>query len=88
MKVRELLAAAGKSMDDMSAAAFESRNFMDLIERIDRQTTIAETRRNASLHEIERLRTPLGQAMRRSVQEIEGANVTMIEPPAKAKKIA
>ena len=88
MKVRELLAAAGKSMDDMSVDALENPDFMDAIERIDRLTAIAETRRNDSLHEIERLRTPLGQAMRRSVQEIEDANLPLIEPPAKAKKIA
>jgi hypothetical protein len=85
-KVRELLAVAGKSMDDISADAFS--DFIDVIERIERLTTLAETRRNANLHEIERLRTPLGHAMRRFVQEIDDANFSMIEPPGKGKKIA
>jgi hypothetical protein len=36
-----------------------------------RLTTIAETRRNASLREIDRRRAVLGERLRRSVQEIE-----------------
>jgi len=41
-------------------------------ERIDRLITIAESRRNASLREIDRHRAALGEAMRRNVQEVDG----------------
>ena len=59
------------------------------IERIDRLTTIAESRRNASLHEIERRRAVLGETLRRSVQEIEGAEFKVIETaPAQGKSAA
>jgi hypothetical protein len=44
---------------------------IDDIERIDRLTAIAETRRNAALREIDRRRAILGKTLRRSVHEIE-----------------
>ena len=44
---------------------------LDYIERIDRLATIAESRRNASLHEIDRRRPILSETLRRSVQEAE-----------------
>ena len=48
-----------------------------------RLATIAESRRNASLHEIERRRAVLGETLRRSVQEIEDGEFEVIEttPP-------
>jgi hypothetical protein len=70
--VDELLTDAGESMDGLMADALANR--LDSIERIDRLISIAESRRNASLHEIERRRAVLGETLRQSVQEIGTAN--------------
>jgi hypothetical protein len=62
---------------------------LDTIERIDRLITIAESRRNASLHEIERRRAVLGETLRQSVQEIEDGEFEVIETtPAQGKNVA
>jgi hypothetical protein len=76
--VHELLTEAGLSMDTLMANA------------LDRLATIAESRRNASLHEIDRRRAVLGETLRRSVQEIEdGEFEEVIETtPAKGKNAA
>jgi hypothetical protein len=64
-------------------------NQLDSIERIDRLTAIAESRRNASLREIDRRRAVLREALRRSVQEVEEAEFEVIEAiPAKGKDAA
>jgi hypothetical protein len=82
--VHELLTGAGVSMDAFMADALAEK--LDDIERIDRLTTIAESRRNASLHEIDRRRAVLGETLRRSVQEIEDGEFEVIETtPAKGK---
>jgi hypothetical protein len=49
------------------------------IERIDRLATIAESRRNASLREIDRRRAVLGEALRGSVKEVEDAEFQVVE---------
>jgi len=67
--VNELLTDAGTSMDSFMTKVLRDR--IDEIERIDRLTAIAETRRNAALREIDRRRAVLGETLRRSVQEIE-----------------
>ena len=85
--VHELLTDAGMSMDALMADALAKK--LDDIERIDRLTTIAESRRNASLHEIERRRAVLGETLRRSVQEIEDGEFEEIETtPAQGKNVA
>jgi hypothetical protein len=85
--VDELLTDAGVSMDALMAKALAEK--LDDIERIDRLTTIAENRRNASLHEIERRRAVLGETLRRSVQEIEDGEFEVIETtPAQGKDTA
>jgi hypothetical protein len=62
---------------------------LDNIERIDRLITTAESRRDASLREIERRRAFLGETLRRSVQEIEDGQFEVIEPtPAEGKNAA
>jgi hypothetical protein len=66
--VHELLTGAGVRTEFFMARAFVEK--LDNIERIDRLTTIVESRRNASLHEIDRRRAVLGETLRRSVQEI------------------
>jgi len=78
------LTDAGVSMDGLMACALAKK--LNDIERIDRLTSIAESRRNASLHEIERRRAVLGETLRRSVQEIEDGEFEVIEQtPAKEK---
>ena len=85
--VDELLTNAGISIDALTIDGL-CENF-DHIERIDRLITIAESRRNASLHEIDRHRATLGGALRRSVQEVEDAEFKVIETtPTKGKNAA
>ena len=85
--VNELLTEAGVSMDTLMADALAEK--LDYIERIDRLITIAESRRNASLREIDRRRAVLGETLRRSVQEIEDGEFEVIETtPAKGKNAA
>jgi hypothetical protein len=89
--VHELLSGAGVSMDALVADELQNRDYLylDYIERIDRLTTIAENRRNASLREIDRRRVVLGQALRRGVQEIEDAEFKVIQTtPSKRKDAA
>ena len=86
-QVHELLTDAGVSMDGLMANALAEK--LDDIERIDRLTTIAENRRNASLREIDRRRAVLGETLRRSVQEIEDGEFEVIETtPAQGKNVA
>jgi len=83
--IHELLARAGTNMDALVASVLAKN--LDDIERIDRLTTIAESRRNATLHEIDRRRAVLGEIVRRSVQEVEEGEFKVIETtPAKGKK--
>ena len=85
--VDELLTNAGISIDALTIDGL-CENF-DHIERIDRLITIAESRRNASLHEIDRHRATLGGALRRSMQEVEDAEFKVIETtPTKGKNAA
>ena len=76
-QVTEFFDAAGRTMEDLLAGALAEE--LDFIERIDRMISIAETRRNASLHAIDRRRTVLGAALRQSVQEVEDADFEEIE---------
>jgi hypothetical protein len=78
--VQKQLAEAGLNIDDLVVRGIQGKG-LDFIERIDRLSTIAESRRNASLREIERRRPALGQTLRRSVQEIENDTLKVIEPP-------
>ena len=61
---------------------------LDKIERIDRLITIAENRRNTMLHEIDRRRAVLGQALRRQVEEVEGEFEVVEKTPAATKSAA
>ena len=60
---------------------------LDYIERIDRLTTIAEGRRNASLREIDRRRAALGETLRRSVQDVEDSEFEVIETTPEGKSV-
>ncbi len=76
--IDELLATAGVSIETLTAEAL----VQDLgnIERIDRLASVAESRRNASLHEIDRRRPILGDTLRRNVQEVEDSEVIETTP--------
>jgi hypothetical protein len=75
-------------MDALAVKEIRGRN-LEYIERIDRLITIAESRRNSSLREIDRRRAALGQTLRRSVQEIEDDKLKVIETtPVKGKNAA
>jgi hypothetical protein len=76
--VNELLASSGRTMHDLMVEALPGK--FDEIERIDRLLTIAETRRNISLREIDRRRAVLGEVLRRKLQEVEDAEFEVIEP--------
>jgi hypothetical protein len=84
--VDKLLARAGSSIEALIAEALAEE--LDNIERIDRLSTIAETRRNAMLREIDRRRAILGEALRRQVQEVEGEFEVIDKTPAEAKSAA
>jgi hypothetical protein len=82
--VEELLSSAGTSIEALTINLLYAK--FEYIERIDRLTTIAESRRNASLREIDRRHALLGEKLRQSVQEIEDAEFETIETtPAKRK---
>jgi len=68
-KVNRLLAAAGLTMDAVMAQTLSLN--IDVIERIDRMIMSEEARRNAVLHEVERHRASLGQALRRVSEVVE-----------------
>jgi hypothetical protein len=88
--VDKLLARAGSNIDAVMAEALADE--LDNIERINRLATIAETRRNAALREIDRRRAVLGEKLRRHVQEVEGevidAGEVIEKTPAVAKSAA
>jgi hypothetical protein len=67
-------------MDKFVADALVSR--LDIIERLDRMIAIAENRRNASLREIERRRSVLGERLRRSMHSLEDGELKAIDATA------
>ena len=84
--IEKLLAEAGLSIEALMVRTLPAE--LDNIERIDRLTTIAETRRNAMLREIDRRRTALSEALRRQVQEVEAEFEVVEKTPAEAKSAA
>jgi len=84
--IHELLTAAGLSIDALMVRPLPEE--LDDIERIDRLTTIAETRRNAMLREIDRRRAVPSEALRRQVQEVEGEFEVVEQTPAATKNAA
>jgi hypothetical protein len=65
-------------MHDLMLAALSEN--LEEIEPIDRLITIAETRRNVSLREIDRRRAMLGETLRRNLQEVERGEFGVIGP--------
>jgi hypothetical protein len=86
--VHKYLDDAGECLDTLVVGELRGLS-LEYIERIDRLTTIAESRRNSSLREIDRRRAVLGETVRRTVQEIERDDLKVIEAtPAKGKNAA
>jgi hypothetical protein len=99
-----LLIDAGMSMDAFVADALAKRSekiqrshfftsiervdHLMTIERIERLTRAAEGARDAALREIGRHRAVLGEAMRRTVQEVEDAEFQVIETLARGESAA
>jgi len=84
--IDKLLAEAGLSIDTLMVRALPGE--LDKIERIDRLITLAETRRNAMLREIDRRHAVLSEALRRQVQEVEGEFEVVEKTPAATKSAA
>ena len=84
--IHKLLALVGSSIDGIMVEVLARG--LDNIERIDRLTTIAETRRYAMLREIDRRRAALSEALRRQVQEVEAEFEVIEKTPAEAKSAA
>jgi hypothetical protein len=84
--IDKLLAAAGRSIGSLTVESLPKE--LEYIERIDRLTTIAESRRNTMLREIDRRRVVLGQTLRRQVQEVEGEFEVVEKTPPAAKSSA
>jgi hypothetical protein len=85
--INRLLARAGVTMDSVAVETIVKG--LDNIERIEQLMTDAESRRNAALREIDRRHAILGQALRRTVQEIEHDQSEVIEgAPSKGKDAA
>src|SRR5262249_59577666 len=68
--IPNLMAEEGLTIERLLVQALADG--LDCIERIERLITVAESRRNASLRETDRRRAVLGEALRRSVREVEG----------------
>jgi hypothetical protein len=85
-QVNSILAYYGLTLHDIMATGLTAK--IDEIERIDRLIAIAESRRNASLREIDRHRAVLGEAVRRKVQEVEDAEFEVVETAQMAGKSA
>jgi hypothetical protein len=76
-EVNKTLTSASLSTDHILAQTFSLK--LKELEVIDHQMALAEARRNAALHEIERHRQTLGQRLRRAAQLIEDGQVRLIE---------
>jgi hypothetical protein len=68
-EVNHILASADLTMDAVMAHTLCEN--LDSMERIDSMIALAEGRRDAILHEIDRHRATLGHALRRTVEQIE-----------------
>jgi hypothetical protein len=75
--VDKTLTAAGLSIDSILAQTL-SHTLSD-VERIKHMTALAETRRNATLREIDRHRHTLSERLRWAAQQLEDSQFRLIE---------
>jgi hypothetical protein len=86
--VHKHLEKASVTIDDLLVKSMQKHG-LEYIERLDRLTTITESRRNSSLREIDRRRATLGEPVRRTMQKMEDDNLKVIEAtPAKRNSAA
>jgi hypothetical protein len=76
-EVNKTLTCAGLTIDNILAQTFSLK--MNDIERIHHMMALAEARRNAALHEIDRHRETLGQKLRRAARQLEDGQFRVIE---------
>ena len=76
-EVTRALAAAGLSMDEVTAITLERK--LDSFERIERLLSGVEVRRNNALREIDRHRSAYGAAVRQTLDEVEDVEFRDIE---------
>jgi len=76
-EVNKTLTSAGLTPDSILAQTFSLK--LNDIERIEHMIALAEARRNATLHEIDRHRQTLGQNLRRAAQQLEDGQFRVIE---------
>jgi hypothetical protein len=85
--IQKLLARANVSIETLTVEALAEG--LEYLERLDRLITIAESRRNASLREIDRRRAFLGETLRQSLKDFEVDEFEVMEAtPAKGKNAA
>jgi hypothetical protein len=85
-RVNELLSDTGLTVESVMAEVF--LDVSEAIERIDRMMMNAETRRNNALHELERHRSTLAQALRRATDDVMDAEFEDVSPGQRAQKDA
>jgi hypothetical protein len=76
-EVNKTLTSAGLTPDSILAQTFSLK--LNDIERIEHMIALAEARRNATLHEIDRHRQTLGRKLRRAPQQLEDGQFRVIE---------
>ena len=76
-EVNKTLTSAGLSTDSILAQTLSHK--LSDVERIKHMTALAETRRNATLREIDRHRQTLGQKLRWAAQQLEDGQFRVIE---------
>jgi hypothetical protein len=85
-RVNELLSAISLTVESVTAEVFVAIG--EALERIDRLMMNAETRRNTALHEVERHRSTLAQALRRATHDVVDAEFEDVRPGQRAQKDA
>ena len=78
-RVDKLLASHGLTLDNLLLDGLIVDGYLAKVERIEQLISLAEARRNNSLHEIDRHRETLGNNLRRTFKNIEDEEPRVIE---------
>jgi hypothetical protein len=85
-RVDEFLSVIGHTVESVTAEVFVTTS--EALERVDRMTMSAESRRNATLRDIERHRSSFARALRRASEEVVEAEFEDVAPNQRAQKDA
>jgi hypothetical protein len=85
-RVDEFLSVIGHTVESVTAEVFVATS--EALERVDRMTMSAESRRNATLRDIERHRSSFARALRRTSEEVVEAEFEDVAPNRRAQKDA